>query len=300
MLKELKGLIIVAKTQNKPGTKRRLEADAQTAALESRWHEALVLNDKIIERFPRDANARNRKGRALIELRQLNAARDAYSESLKADPANMIARRNLQRLEMLYNRSDGLPQGEATAPTAIPRTNVFIEEIGKTWVDELANPAELGQLAEVSPGEQLKLEVVDSKINVLSDDDVAHGEVDSRIAQRIADLMKSGNRYEVYALGVSSQSLRVIIREVYKDPSVGTRISFPRQNRATQELMRERELLFQREEGDFVFSDDDDDAADDEPVDADADAEPDEPDADAASYVGSVVADDEDQETPPE
>lgn len=290
----------MAKTKNKPGSKRQLEADAQTAALESRWDEALALNDKIIDRFPRDANARNRKGRALIELRQLNAARDAYSESLKADPANMIARRNLQRLEMLYNRPDGLPVGEAIATTAIPRTNVFIEEIGKTWVDELANPAELGLLAEVSPGEQLKLEVVESRINILKDDNVSLGEVDSRIAQRIAELIKSGNRYEVYALGVSSQSLRVIIREVYKDPSVGTRISFPRQNRPTQELMRERELLFQREEGDFVFSDEDDDTGEEETVDPDADAEPDEPDADAASYVGSVVAHDEDQETPPE
>lgn len=292
--------MIVASKRNKPGTKRQLETDAQKAALESRWEEALSLNDKIIERFPRDADARNRKGRALIELRQLNAARDAYSESLKADPANMIARRNLQRLETLYNRADGPPAGDASAPSSIPRTNVFVEEIGKTWVDELANPAELGQLAEVSPGDQLTLQVADSRVNVLSDDDVALGEVDSRIAQRIAELMKSGNRYEVYALGVSSQSLRVIIREVYKDPSVGTRISFPRQNRATQELMRERELLFQREEGDFVFSDDDDDSTEDDAVDGDNDAEPDEPDADAAAYVGSVVTDDDDRETPPE
>jgi len=288
----------VANTRNKPGTKRQLEADAQTAALEGRWEEALVLNDKIIERFPRDANARNRKGRALIELRQLNAARDAYSESLKADPANMIARRNLQRLEMLYNRPDGLPAGGATTTTSIPRTNVFIEEIGKTWVDELANPADLGQLAEISPGEQLKLAVVESRVQVLGHDDTVLGEVDSRIAQRIADLMKSGNRYEVYALGVSSQSLRVIIREVYKDPSVSSRISFPRQNRATQDLMRERELHFLREEGDFVFSDDDDDVVEEDPI--DADAELDEPDADAVSYVGNVVADDDDQESPPE
>lgn len=288
----------MANTRNKPGTKRQLEADAQKAALEGRWEEALALNNQIIERFPRDANALNRKGRALIELRQLNAARDAYSESLKADPANMIARRNLQRLETLYSRGDGLPASEAATATSIPRPNVFIEEIGKTWVDELANPAELGQLAEVSPGEQLNLVVVDSRVQVLGDGAAILGEVDSRIAQRIADLMKSGNRYEVYALGVSSQSLRVIIREVYKDPSMGSRISFPRQNRATQDLMRERELLFLREEGDFVFSDDEEDATEEDPI--DADAELDEPDADAVSYVGSVVADDDDQETPPE
>lgn len=290
----------MASTRNSQATKRQLVAEAQTAALEGRWQEALELNDKLIERFPRDADARNRKGRALIELRQLNAARDAYSESLKADPANMIARRNLQRLEMLYNRSEGLPEGEAMTKSAIPRANVFIEEIGKTWVDELANPADLGQLAEVSPGEQLSLDVVDSRVTVLSGRGAVLGEVDSRIAQRIAELMQSGNRYEVFALGVSSQSLRVIIREVYKDPSVGSRISFPRQNRATQVLMRERELLFQREEGDFVFSDEDEEALDDDVGDADVDAEPEEPDADAETYVGSVVADAEDEETPAE
>lgn len=290
----------MASTRNSQATKRQLVAEAQTAALEGRWQEALELNDKLIERFPRDADARNRKGRALIELRQLNAARDAYSESLKADPANMIARRNLQRLEMLYNRSEGLPEGEAMTKSAIPRANVFIEEIGKTWVDELANPADLGQLAEVSPGEQLSLDVADSRVTVLSSRGAVLGEVDSRIAQRIAELMQSGNRYEVFALGVSSQSLRVIIREVYKDPSVGSRISFPRQNRATQDLMRERELLFQREEGDFVFSDEDEEALDDDAVDADVDVEPDEPDADAETYVGSVVTDSEDEETPAE
>ncbi len=288
----------MANTKNQQATKRQLVAEAQAAALEGRWEDAVALNDKIIERFPREAEALNRKGRALIELRQLNAARDAYSESMKADPANMIARRNLQRLEMLYSRSEGLPEGETTTTSSIPRPNVFVEEIGKTWVDELANPAELGQLAEVSPGEKLNLEVADERVTVVSDNGVTLGEVDSRISQRIAELMKSGNRYEVYALGVSSHSLRVIIREVYRDPSIGTRISFPRQNRATQDLMRERELLFQREEGDFVFSDEDEDLVEDNTADADVDA--DEPDADAAAYVDGVITYDEDDEKPAE
>ena len=48
---------------------------------------------------------------------------------------------------------------ETNAETTIPRSLVFIEEIGKTRVDELANPAPAGQLAEVSPGDQLQLKV---------------------------------------------------------------------------------------------------------------------------------------------
>ena len=85
--------------KNDKRSKRQLVASAVAAAVEGRWSDALTANDSLLARFPNDAEALNRKGRALIELRQLNAARDAYSESLKSDPANMIARRNQQRLE---------------------------------------------------------------------------------------------------------------------------------------------------------------------------------------------------------
>jgi hypothetical protein len=275
-------------------SKRQLIADAQAAAVEGRWEEALALNEKLIERFPRDAEGLNRKGRALIELRQLSAARDAYTESLKADPANMIARRNLQRLEMLYNRPDGSIEGATTAPTVLPKQNTFVEETGKTWVDELANPADLTHLAEVSPGEQLKIVVESGKVYIESDDKVRLGEVGAPISERLATLIEGGNLYEVYALGISSQSLRVIIREIHRDPSLETRLSFPEQVRKTQELMRERELLFQREESDFIFGDDEDDDGDDED-DTELEVDPDDEDAtDASEYVGDAVVSDDD------
>ena len=288
-------------TKNKgKSTKRQLVAEAQTAAAEGRWEESLTINDRIIERFPREAEALNRKGRALIELRQLGSARDAYAEALKADPANMIARRNLQRLEMLYNRSDGTLEGADTALAVLPKANTFIEEIGKTWVDELANPADLSHLAEVSPGEQLQLSVEDGKVYLVSDDGLRLGEVGAPIGQRMADLIEGGNRYESYALGISSQSLRVIIREIYKDPAQITKLSFPEQVRKTQELMRERELLFQREEGDFLFGGDDEEGESDEDgggtragIDPDED---DEPDTDASEYVDESVNVDDDED----
>jgi hypothetical protein len=287
-------------TKNKDkSTKRQLIADAQAAATEGRWTEALTINDQLIERFPREPDALNRKGRALIELRQLGAARDAYSEALKADPANMIARRNLQRLEMLYNRTEGTLEGADTAPAVLPKPNTFVEEIGKTWVDELANPADLSHLAEVSPGEQLQLTVEDGKVYLVSDDGVRLGEVGAPIGQRMAGLIEGGNRYEAYALGISSQSLRVIIREIFKDPAQATKLSFPEQVRKTQELMRERELLFQREEGDFLFGDEDEGEGDDEAgngrVDVDTDDD-EEPDTDASEYVDESVNADDDED----
>ena len=274
-------------------------ADALAAATEGRWEDALALNDSLLERFPRDAETLNRKGRALIELRQLSAARDAYSDALKADPANMIARRNLQRLEMLYNRPEGSLEGADTAPTTLPRSNVFVEEIGKTWVDELANPTDLSHLAEVSPGEQLQIKAEDNKVYILSDDGVVLGEVGAPVGERVAQLIEGGNRYEVYALGISSQSLRVILRELYKHPSQATEISFKEQVRKTQDLMRERELLSLREEGDFVFGDDDEGDLDDDQGDGDEEIEDEEHDTDANAFVDDGVTPVDDEESDP-
>lgn len=277
----------------KPKTKRQLTAEAQAAALAGDWDLSITLNEQMLERFPRDPEALNRKGHALIELRQLTAARDAYSEALKADPANMIARRNLQRLEMLYNRADGLPEGEDATTSMIPNSSVFIEEVGRTWVDELANPEDLGILAEVSPGAKLTLSVEDGRLVVRSDDGHRLGEIEERTGSRVIDLLDGGNRFEIYALGISGHSLRVILRETFRDPSQADLIAFPRQVRATQDLMRERELLFQRDE--FAFGDEDeesdetdDDSSDDDDSDDDDHGEN---SNDASIYIDESVTD---------
>lgn len=284
----------MANPRQKPLTKKQMNKNALDASLESRWEDSLKINDEILERFPRDAEAFNRKGRALIELRQLSAARDAYSEALKADPANMIARRNLQRLEMLYNRPEGQPEGVDTADTTIPHPSVFVEEIGKTWVDELINPADLGQLAEVSPGDKLQMKIEGNTLLVLSDDGVHLGELESRVANRVIRLMESGNQFEAYALGVSAQSLRIILRETYRNPDNGVVLTFPRQVRTTQDLMREREQLSLREESDFDFGE----TADDEDVEEDTEAEEDTDglDEEANAYVNQSGASDVDDE----
>lgn len=279
----------------KPKTKKQLNQEALQASLESRWEDALKINDEYLSRFPRSADALNRKGRAFIELRRLNEARDAYSEALKADPANMIARRNLQRLETLYNRAEGQPEGQSTADSNIPRASVFILETGKTWIDELASAAEPGQLAEVSPGDKVRLEIKDDRVTVLSDDGIRLGEMESVISARIARLCEAGHEFEAYALGTSAQSLRIIIREVARPEGNEDIVTFPRQDFASQDLMREREQLFLREEGDFDFGEDEDE---DVEKDVDPDDEEEESEEDASAYVDESVISSDEEEAP--
>lgn len=242
--------------QSPQRTKRQLLEEAREVALTGDWEKALDINVNFLERFPRDSEALNRKGRALLELGRLQEAWDAYSEALNADPANMIARRNLQRLEMLANTEQPTREGEDIIPSH--RAGVFVEEVGKTWVDELTHAADDPILATVSPGEQLNFEVQGSRVVVSSRDGLHLGELEQRIGQRLIDLMNTGNRYEIYALGMSGHSLRFILREVHQDPANAGKLGLPRQNRLTTELMRERELLSQREEADFSFGDEED------------------------------------------
>ena len=234
-------------------TKRQMSQDARNIALTGDWERSLEINTTFLERFPRDAQALNRKGRALLELGRLQESWDAYSEALNADPANMIARRNLQRLEMLA--ASDAPIVGAGEQVSSPRGGVFIEEIGKTWVDELTRAVDDGILATVSPGEQLDFTIDGANVMVSSRDGKHLGELEQRIAQRLIDLIGAGIVFEIYALGMSGHSLRFILRETHRDPSLVGRMGLPRQNRMTIELMRERELLSQREEADFSFGD---------------------------------------------
>jgi tetratricopeptide (TPR) repeat protein len=264
-------------------SRRQLIEDARLTAMEGRWDDALTINEQIIERTPRDAAAFNRLGKAQVELGNPQLAIEAYTSSLKIDPANMIARRNLQRLEQLRGHGNGT---EARQKRLTPRTNVFIQEVGKTWVDELVNPAPTDVLADVASGEALELKVKSGRLLVNRGDGVTLGEIDPRTAERVIQLMKGGNTYEIYALGQSSAGLRIILRENYRHPSQADRVSFPRQISQAGKYLRERDLLRQRDEADFYFSDEEE-----EDTDSDTDSDATDSQEDEESDLGSEQVD---------
>ncbi len=275
-------------SREKPKPRRQLVADARAAAIEGKWDEAIDRNLELLERFPQDAEAHNRLGRAYHEFGRYGEAYDSYLAALRIDAANLIARRNLQRLEHLRGRTEG----EGGRMSTVPRTHVFIEEVGKTSVEELVNPLSIDELAEVAPGEQLELEVDGKRLYVLDANGKRLGEIQSKTAERVVELQAGGNRYEVYALGLASGSLRVILREVYRDPSQVTKVSFPGKIKATRAYMRERESLRMRDETDFLLGDEEDE--EDEPlVEAGEDIEP--PDTESDGFAEEPLTVDEEE-----
>lgn len=67
-------------------------------AKEGRWHEAISVNQEIIEIRPDDVDAHNRLGKAYMELGEINQAKESYKKALELDPKNNIAKRNFQEL----------------------------------------------------------------------------------------------------------------------------------------------------------------------------------------------------------
>lgn len=274
--------------ETKQKNRRQIVEEARRAALDGDWDAAIEINKSLLERDPKDSSAYNRLGRAYLEKQDYATAYEAYSDALKSDPANLISRRNLQRLEHL--RAGTVPRDAPS--TVFPRTLVFIEEVGKTWVDELVNPAPMTELAEIYAGQKLELVPEGARLAVHDASGRRIGEIEAKTAERVMQLMAGGNIYEVYALGPSAASIRVILREVHHDPSLAGQLSFPRQIAATRKYLRERDDLRRRDEADFYL--DDEESEEEDLVGAGADSEDDTIETDHLDTLGDIDPNEDD------
>jgi hypothetical protein len=230
-------------TQDRNRLKRNWVEQAVSLALRGRWDEAVAVNDRILSLFPDDADAYNRLGKAYTELRRYADARAAYDHTLHIDAFNSIAKKNLQRLSTLTVEplpatapapSVTLEQtgGRANLPPpdearALPQ--LFLETMGKTGHTILVNPAGMETLARFTAGTPLSLELQDNRLMATGQRGERLGDIEARLAKRLINFLKAGNRYvaAITALDIQNQSVKLIIRETYQDPSMAGRVSFP-------------------------------------------------------------------------
>lgn len=190
-------------------------------ALEGRWEEAAVVNEEILYYFPDNTEALNRLGKACLEVGYYDRARTSFEKVLTLAPHNNIAKKNLTRLERLS-------KGTALAHTArrvVPR--LFLEESGKSGITDLRIAASEEAVAQVSGGDGVMLEVDNHTLVVKSMDEEVLGYVEPRLGSRLVRLINQGNRYEGAILSASAERITVIIRESYRNPSLGGVPSFP-------------------------------------------------------------------------
>jgi len=202
---------------------RRLRSkQAISLAMQGLWSEAVAINNGIVESFPYDIDAYNRLGRAYMELGEYSLAREAYGRALEFDPYNAIAQKNLHRLSLLGER----PVGSVGASDTV-KPQHFIEETGKAGVVNLYRLAPGEMLARMVAGDRVYLKISDSSLIVENSSRQYLGEVEPKHGQRLARLMRGGNKYSAAIVSSTEEKVTVIIWEVYQHPSQAGRLSFP-------------------------------------------------------------------------
>lgn len=223
---------------------KRVKAEqAVNLAMQTRWSEAADLNRQIIDVSPKDVEAHNRLGKALMELGQFEDARETYSHTLRLDPTNTIAQKNLQRLAKLIEDAVAVE-----VPAAPVDPSLFIEETGRATTTSLIDLPSAEVLAKMNPGDVVALEVQTNTVLALSAAGEALGKLEPKLRQRLIRLINMGNQYTAVVTAVDEQSLRIIIRETYRDPSMGNRPSFPTTGEVFRGYVRDSLLRYDVEE----------------------------------------------------
>jgi tetratricopeptide (TPR) repeat protein len=208
---------------------RALADQATAAALEADWPRAAELNQKLVEASADDLEARNRLGRALLELGRLDEAKAAFAEVLKTEPYNSIALRGNSRVATL--------QEHKTKPfttTTKTQPRLFIEDMGKTGILRLINPAPTHVLAKYSPGAECELKEQEGLLAVHARDGDLIGFLEPKVGRRLIDLIRTGNQYVAAIVSNDPANARVAIREVFSSAENASRISFPGHHRSAE------------------------------------------------------------------
>jgi hypothetical protein len=194
--------------------------EAIELALQSKWAEAVQVNRGIMDRFGPDEDTLNRLGKAYTELAQLDEAMDAYKSTLKMNPVNPIAQKNLAKLQAL--------RGGQPAPTSKAKVDVdaFIEETGKTALTALHVHTEGDPCSKVSGGDPVRLIVAGDTMNVETARGIALGHLEHALGRRLIKFLEGGNRYSGAVATCDGGAVKIIVRETYQDPKFFGRPSF--------------------------------------------------------------------------
>ncbi len=205
---------------------RELEEQAIQMALQGRWEEAERLNRLLLEREPKNVDALNRLGKALMELRRYDEAYAAYGRALELDPYNRIARKNRERLSQILAQAEGKTPLEQAAREQI-RPDLFIAESGKSAIVSLHGPVPPHILRRLSRGQHVRLEASGENVLVKTEEGEMLGRLEARTGRRLADFIQMGNRYAAAIAELTGNKVKLFVRETYQHPRLAGRLSFP-------------------------------------------------------------------------
>ncbi|MBI2017976.1 tetratricopeptide repeat protein [Candidatus Daviesbacteria bacterium] len=180
------------------------------AALNSRWEEALLLNQQILKENKQNVDALNRLARAYFELGDLIKSKKYYNLALKYDPYNPIAQKNLKIIKAFK----GIPNGRNNLrPSPLISPSMFLQEPGKTKIVALLKVAEPAKLSQIYCGMSVLFSIKQRGISVTDTGNSYLGVLPDDLAHNLIRLIKGGNKFSALVKSVRVNGVSIMIRE---------------------------------------------------------------------------------------
>lgn len=179
-----------------------LSKKAVDAALKKDWPKAIDINLEILEKNPKDKEAKIRLGRAYIKTEKFSKAKKLFKEILEVDPINQIALKNFKLASENNPDRKGGNGIEASAKS-------LIKEPGTTKEIILDLPKNIL----LEPGEKLELKVTKTSITFLnSDASEKIGIYKDKVVSKIHELKKQNKSISASLIKVNGKSITILLK----------------------------------------------------------------------------------------
>ena len=188
-------------------------------ASNNNWEKAKKLNLVILNISKNNIETLNRLGISYMKLSNKVNATKCFKNVLKISPNNVIAQKNLNKLQL------NLP--EITINLSKIDSANLINETGKSihLKCDIKNSKKILNQG-IDTGSILTIRNEKDSIGIYKGNSKIHI-IDNSIAKRISNLINLGNEYTCTVLGVSENSININIKETSKSKKTMQIISFP-------------------------------------------------------------------------
>ena len=186
---------------------------AINAALSQDWEKAILANKNILTENKNCVEALSRLAYAYIQIGESDKAKELYKKILILDHYNVIARKNLDKLNCLPKTSNSKPY-KFQRETLHLSPSQFIEEPGKTKTITLINVAPVAVISKLHIGDIVKINPKKYTIEVRDQNNIFLGALPDDISFRIIRFLKAGNEYHICIKNIQKNTISVFIREI--------------------------------------------------------------------------------------
>ncbi|EKE13822.1 MAG: tetratricopeptide TPR_2 repeat protein, partial [uncultured bacterium] len=204
-----------------------LEEEAINEALKGNYKKAIEVNKQIISDNPSYLDAHLRLGFAYFQINNFNCAKRYYQNALKIQPANQIAKNNLEKIRILGKKGKDKNDKKNNTPLD---PNLFLNIFGKTKVIPLVNLGQINLLAKLKVGQKINLKIKKRRLEVRNKQKEYIGALPDDISKRLIYFILAKSSYSAYIKETSKKHVDIFVKEETKGKKVTKLISFNRFN----------------------------------------------------------------------